>query len=116
MRYDFISVDTFLNAWAYEANCFFLDLLVGAQSQDQFDSVLRNAMNQFFNADIGMGKLYCTSIITLGDDGVPSGNFRRISMAANPSLFSCCNVMRLDGRSETSMHFVASVGATYGKF
>ena len=39
----------------------------------------------------------------------PSGDFRKISMAfcaANPSLFSCCNVMRLDGRCKTSMHFV----------
>ena len=104
-------MDTFLNAWAYEANRFLRDRLVGAQSQDQFDSMLRNAMNQFFNADVDMVKFYCTSIITFGDDGVPSGDFRRISMAfcaANPSLFSCCNVMRLDDRSERSMHFVVS--------
>ena len=76
LRYDFISVDTFLEAWAYEANRFFRDRLVGAQSQDQFDSTLRNAMIQFFNADVDVGKVYCISIITLGDDGVPFGRFQ----------------------------------------
>ena len=46
LRYDIVSVDTFLNAWAYEANRIFRDRLVGAESQGQFDLMLRNAMIQ----------------------------------------------------------------------
>ena len=41
LRYDIVSVDIFLDAWAYEANRIFRDRLVGPESQDQFDSVLR---------------------------------------------------------------------------
>ena len=52
LRYDIVSVDTFLNAWAYEAYRIFRDRLVGAEPQDQFDLMLRNAMIQFFNADV----------------------------------------------------------------
>ena len=92
-----------MDAWAYEANRCFRDLLVGAQSREQFDSMLQNAIIQFFNADVDMEKLYCISIITLNHEWVPSGDFRRI--------FDCFlrrvpNVMRLDNRSDTSMHFV----------
>ena len=53
----------------------------GAESQDQFDSMLRNAMIQFFNADVDVEKLCYTSMVTFGDDGVPSGDLTRISMA-----------------------------------
>ena len=81
LRYDIVSVDTFLDPWAYEANRIFRARLVGAESQDQFDSTLRNAMIQFFNADVDVEKLCYTSTVTLGDDGVPSGDLRRISMA-----------------------------------
>ena len=80
LRY-IVSVDTFLDAWAYEANRIFRDRLVGAESQDQFDLMLRNAMIQFFNADVDVEKLCYTSMVTFGDDGVPSGDLRRISMA-----------------------------------
>ena len=31
LRYDIVSVDTFLDAWAYEANRIFRDRLVGAE-------------------------------------------------------------------------------------
>ena len=72
-------MDTFLDAWAYEANRIFRDRLVGAESQDQFDSMLRNAMIQFSNVDVD--KLCTNSMVTFGDDGVPSGDLRRISMA-----------------------------------
>ena len=81
LRYDIVSVDTFLDAWAYEANRNFRDRLVGAESQGQFDSMLRNAMIQFFNADMDVEKLCYTSMVTYGDDGVISGDLRRISMA-----------------------------------
>ena len=81
LRYDIVSVDTFLDAWAYEANRIFRDRLVGAESQDEFDTMLRNAMIQFFNADVDVEKLCYTSMVTFGDDGVPSGDPRRISMA-----------------------------------
>ena len=80
LRYDIVSVDTFLNAWAYEANRIFRDRLVGAKSQDQFDSMRRNAMIQFFNANVDVEKLCYTSMVTFGDNGVPSGDLRRISM------------------------------------
>ena len=40
LQYDNVSVDTFLDAWAYEANHIFCDRLVGPESQDQFDSML----------------------------------------------------------------------------
>ena len=55
--------------------------MVGAESQGQFDLMLRNAMIQFFNADVDVEKLCYTSMVTFGDDGVPSGDLRRISMA-----------------------------------
>ena len=38
-------------------------------------------MIQFFNADVDVEKLCYTSMVTFGDDGVPSGDLRRISMA-----------------------------------
>ena len=44
LRYEIVSLNTFLHAWAYETNRIFRDRLVGAESQDQFDSMLRNAM------------------------------------------------------------------------
>ena len=81
LRYDIVSVDTFLDAWAYEANRIFRNRLVGAESQDQFDSMLQNAMIQFFNADMDVEKLYYTSMVTFRDDSVPSGDLRSISMA-----------------------------------
>ena len=80
LRDDIVSVDTFLNAWAYEANRNFRDRLVGAKSQDQFDSMRRNAMIPFFNANVDVEKLCYTSMVTFGDNGVPSGDLRRISM------------------------------------
>ena len=43
--------------------------------RDQFDSMLRNAMIQFFNADVDVDKL-----CYIGDDGVPSVDLRRILM------------------------------------
>ena len=41
LRYDIISVDTFLAAWAYEANRMSRNRLMGAESQDHVDSMLR---------------------------------------------------------------------------
>ena len=81
-RYEIVSVNTFLNAWAYETNRIFRDRLVGAESQDPFDWKLRNAMIQFFNARMLMWR----SSVTLqwspcNDDGEPSGDLRRILMA-----------------------------------
>ena len=82
LRYDIDSVNTFLNAWAHETNRIFRDRLVGAESQDQFDSMLRNAMIQFFNARMWMWRSSVTlQMVTLNDDSVPSGDLRRISMA-----------------------------------
>ena len=40
LRYDIVSMDTFLDAWAHEANRI-RDSLVGAESQDRSDSVLQ---------------------------------------------------------------------------
>ena len=80
VRYDIVSVDTFLNGWAYEANHNFRDRLVGAKSQNQFDSMRRNAMIQFFNANVDLEKLCYTSMVTFGDNGIPSGDLRRILM------------------------------------
>ena len=54
---------------------------LGAESQDQFDSMLQNAMIQFFNADVDIEKFCYTSMVTFGDDGVPSRDLGRISMA-----------------------------------
>ena len=64
LRYDIVSVDTFLSAWAYEAKRNFRDRLVGAKSQDQFDSMRRNAMIQFFNANVDLENLCYTSMVT----------------------------------------------------
>ena len=43
-----------------------IDRLVGAESQGQFDLMLRNAMIHFFNADVDVEKLCYTSMVTFG--------------------------------------------------
>ena len=43
-------------------------------------------MFQFFNANVNVEKLCYTSIITFGDNGVPSEDLRRISMGDNKKM------------------------------
>ena len=88
LRYDIVSVGTFLKACTYKPNHIFRDRLVGAELHDQFDSMLRNAMIQFFNADVDVEKLCYTSMVTFSDDGVPSGDLRRVSMADYKKMVS----------------------------
>ena len=50
--------------------------------------MLRNAMIQFLNADVDVEKLCYTSMVTFSDDGVPSGDLRRVSMADYKKMVS----------------------------
>ena len=51
-------------------------------------------MIQFFNADVDVDKLCYTSMVTFGDDGVPSGDLRRISMADYKKMVSLIACMQ----------------------
>jgi len=81
LRYEVESADAFLEAWAHEANRIFRDRIVGSDGQAHFDSLLKNAMVQFFNSDIDVEKLCYTSLLTFSDDGVPRGTLKRIATA-----------------------------------
>jgi len=81
VRYEVESADSFIEAWAHEANRIFRDRLVGADAQDRFDSMLKNAMVQHLNCDIDVEKLCFTSLLTFGDDGAPKGDLKKLSKA-----------------------------------
>jgi dynein heavy chain 2 len=78
LRYQCVSVETFYEAWAFEANRIFRDRLVGVEAQAHFDNMLKNAMVQYFNVDIDVESLCFTSLMTFGDEGVPSGGLAKI--------------------------------------
>ena len=48
--------------------------------------MLQNAKIQFFNADMNAEKLCYTSKVTFGDDGLPSGDLRKMSMADHKKM------------------------------
>jgi dynein heavy chain 2 len=79
LRYEATSTETFFEAWAFEANRIFRDRLVGVEAQANFDNLLKNAMIQYFNADIDVDSLCFTSLMTFADEGVPSGTLKKIS-------------------------------------
>ena len=73
LRYDIVSVDTLLAAWAYEANRISRNRLM----EDHVDSMLRT---QQFHSSMPMWKCF-TTMVTFDDGGVPSKDLRRISLA-----------------------------------
>jgi dynein heavy chain 2 len=79
LRYQVVSPETFVHAWAYEACRIFRDRLVGEDAQSTFDSILRNAVMAFFNMDVDPDQLRFTSLLTPSDEGVPNGQMMSIS-------------------------------------
>ena len=80
LRYEVVSVESFIEAWAYEATRIFRDRLVGEEAKSHFDSILRNCLIQYLGMDVEVDKLIFTSMLTLGDEGVPSGELKRVSV------------------------------------
>ena len=68
----------FLICLGIRGQLLFRDRLEGAESQDQFDSMLRN--NSILDADVDVDKVCQTSMVTIRDNGVPSVDLRRILM------------------------------------
>jgi dynein heavy chain 2 len=79
LRYEVASVEEFLEAWAYEASRIFRDRLVGEEAQTQFDGLLKQEVMQHFNTDIEVEKLCYTSLLNMGDEGVPKGVMNKVS-------------------------------------
>eukprot|EP00931_Biecheleriopsis_adriatica_P043590 TRINITY_DN24917_c0_g1_i1.p1 TRINITY_DN24917_c0_g1~~TRINITY_DN24917_c0_g1_i1.p1 ORF type:complete len:4311 (+),score=994.91 TRINITY_DN24917_c0_g1_i1:69-13001(+) len=81
LRYEVVSVESFIEAWAYEACRIFRDRLVGDEAKTHFDTLLRNALIQYLSSDVEVDKLLFTSMLTIGDEGVPSGDMKKVSHA-----------------------------------
>ena len=80
LRYEVVSIDSFIEAWAYEATRIFRDRLVGDEAKNHFDAILRNASIQYLGTDVDVDKLIFTSMLTLGDEGVPSGDMKKVAL------------------------------------
>ncbi|CAE7570289.1 DYH1B [Symbiodinium sp. CCMP2456] len=79
LRYEVMSVESLVEAWAYEATRIFRDRLVGDEAKSHFDALLRNALIQYVGVDVEVDKLMFTAMLTLNDEGVPSGDMKKVS-------------------------------------
>eukprot|EP00927_Polykrikos_kofoidii_P027109 TRINITY_DN23975_c0_g4_i1.p1 TRINITY_DN23975_c0_g4~~TRINITY_DN23975_c0_g4_i1.p1 ORF type:complete len:2595 (-),score=618.45 TRINITY_DN23975_c0_g4_i1:108-6821(-) len=79
LRYEALSADSVLEAWAYESCRIFRDRLVGDEAKSYFDNLLKNSMLAFFNTEIEVDKLIFSSMLTFGDEGVPKGDMTKVS-------------------------------------
>eukprot|EP00438_Fugacium_kawagutii_P026834 Skav224731 [mRNA] locus=scaffold699:573890:588190:- [translate_table: standard] len=80
LRYEVVSIDSFIEAWAYEATRIFRDRLVGDEAKNHFDGILRNALIQYLGTDVDVDRLIFTSMLTLSDEGVPSGDMKKVAL------------------------------------
>ena len=80
LRYEVVSVETFIEAWAYEAARIFRDRLVGDEAKNHFDALLRNALIQYLGMDVEVDKLIFTSMLTQNEEGVPSGEMKKVTI------------------------------------
>jgi len=79
LRYEVASNEALYEAWAYEASRMFRDRLVGQEAKADFDATLQNLMIQHFGVAVQADKLFFTSLLTMGDEGVPKGDMKRVS-------------------------------------